>query len=88
MKESIASKKRCILEAFLSGKKLTPFDADRIGETTEGTRLIRFIRKDYPVLDERVEGERYHIYWIDENYLAELRKVGQQVRRAHSSRIL
>lgn len=79
MKESIESKKKRILAALLSGQVLTPSDADRIGDTTEGTRLIRFIRRDYPVKDERVEGELYHRYWIDESYLAELKNVGQQV---------
>lgn len=69
MKESLKSKKRSILLALLSGQKLTPFDADDIGKTTEGARLIRFIRKDYPVKDVRVEGERYHLYWIDEEFL-------------------
>ena len=79
MKESLASKKRRILEALLSGRKLTPFEADKIGNTTEGTRLIRFIRRDYPVKSERVEGEMYHRYWIDEVHLAELRNIGKEV---------
>lgn len=68
-KESLASKKRRILLALLSGQKLTPFQADEIGKTSEGARLIRYIRKDYPVKDVRVDGERYHIYWIDEDFL-------------------
>jgi hypothetical protein len=43
-----------------------------IGETTEGTRAIRKIRKKYPVRSERVAGELYHRYWIDEAFLMNL----------------
>jgi len=41
--------------------------------------FIRFIREKYPVKSEKVEGELYHRYWIDEAYLAELKEVGKQV---------
>ena len=37
------------------------------------------IREKYPVKIEKVEGELYHRYWIDEEYLAELKEVGKQV---------
>ena len=72
MRESTRAKSRRILDAMLKGEKLTPFDANRIGETTDGTRFIRFIREKYPVKDENVEGELYHRYWIDEEYLKTL----------------
>lgn len=72
MKESTQQKSKRILDAMLSGKKLTPYDANKIGETTDGTRFIRFIREKYPVKDEKVEGELYHRYWIDEEYLKTL----------------
>lgn len=74
MRESTRVKGRRILNAMLKGKKLTPFDANRIGQTTDGTRFIRFIREKYPVKSERVPGELYKVYWIDEDYLAGLKK--------------
>lgn len=80
MRESTQAKSQRILEAMLAGKKITPADANRIGDTTDGTRFIRFIREKYPVKQEKVEGELYHRYWIDEEYLAELKEIGQQVR--------
>lgn len=79
MKESTGAKSRRILYAMLQGQKLTPADANRIGDTTDGTRFIRFIREKYPVKDEKVEGELYHRYWIDPDYLAELHEVGKEV---------
>ena len=69
MKESNAAKGRRILNAMLKGRKITPAEANRIGRTTDGTRHIRFIREKYPVKDEKVEGELYHRYWIDEEFL-------------------
>ena len=72
MKESTQQKSKRILDAMLSGMKLTPYDANKIGETTDGTRFIRFIRQKYPVKSERVEGELYKKYWIDEEYLKTL----------------
>lgn len=65
-------KSKRILDAMLSGMKLTPYDANEIGKTTDGTRFIRFIRQKYPVKSERVEGELYKKYWIDEEYLKTL----------------
>lgn len=79
MIESVETKKRRILNALLSGAKLTPFDANSVGRTSDGTRVIRRLREEYPIKDERVEGELYHRYWIDEEYLKELKEVGRQV---------
>ena len=71
MKESLEAKKQRILNALLQGRVLTPKDADAIADTTEGTRMIRAIRVKFPVKDERAEGERYHRYWIDRDFLYE-----------------
>ena len=71
MKESTRAKSKRILDAMLQGRKITPKDANDIGDTTDGTRFIRFIREKYPVKDEKVEGELYHRYWIDEDFLVE-----------------
>lgn len=79
MIESAETKTRRILNALLSGIKLTPFDANNIGRTSDGTRFIRRLREKYPIKDERVEGELYHRYWIDEEYLRELKEIGKQV---------
>lgn len=79
MKESTMQKSKRILNAMLQGRKITPIEANQIGNTTDGTRFIRFIREKYPVKSEKVEGELYRRYWIDEAYLAELKEVGKQV---------
>lgn len=79
MKESTRAKSQRILDAMLQGRKITPIEANNIGNTTDGTRFIRFIREKYPVKDEKVEGELYHRYWIDEAYLEKLREIGDQV---------
>ena len=79
MRESTHAKSQRILQAMLEGKKITPIEANQIGNTTDGTRFIRFIREKYPVKQEKVEGELYHRYWIDEEYLAQLKEIGQQV---------
>ena len=79
MKESTRAKSKRILDAMLQGRKITPKDANAIGDTTDGTRFIRFIREKFPVKDEKVEGELYHRYWIDESYLAQLKEIGKQV---------
>lgn len=81
MKESTVAKSKRILDALLSGRKITPFEANMIGNTTDGTRFIRFIREKYPVKSEKVEGELYHRYWIDEEYLRELKEIGEQVSK-------
>lgn len=81
MKESTVAKSRRILNALLEGRKLTAFDANIIGRTTDGGRYIRFIREKYPVKSQRVEGEQYKVYWIDEDYLAGLKKpIGQRIK--------
>lgn len=74
MKEKRESKQRRILAALLRGMRLTPEDANRIGRTSDGTRLIRFIREEYPVLKAEVAGENYYQYYIDPEWLAEYRK--------------
>jgi hypothetical protein len=79
MRESTQAKSKRILDAMLQGQKITPAEANRIGDTTDGTRYIRFIREKYPVKSEKVEGELYHRYWIDQEYLAELKEVGKEV---------
>lgn len=71
MKESTRAKSKRIEEALLQGRKITPFEANLIGNTTDGTRFIRFLREKYPIKDEKVEGELYHRYWIDEEFLYE-----------------
>ena len=81
MRESTQAKSQRILSAMLQGRKITPAEANRIGDTTDGTRFIRFIREKYPVKDEKVEGELYHRYWIDEEFLAGLKKpLGERVK--------
>ena len=81
MKESTRAKGRRILNAMLKGRKITPAEANRIGNTTDGTRHIRFIREKYPVKSEKVEGELYKRYWIDEEYLASLKKpIGERIK--------
>lgn len=79
MKESTKAKSQRILDVLLTGKKITPFEANKIANTTDGTRYIRFLREKYPIKDEEVEGELYHRYWIDEEYLASLKEIGRQV---------
>ena len=81
MRESTQAKSQRILNAMLKGRKITPADANRIGRTTDGTRYIRFIKEKYPVRHEKVEGELYHRYLIDENYLAGLKKpLGERIK--------
>ena len=79
MNESTSEKYKRILNALLQGRKITPFDANEIGRTTDGTRYIRYIREKYPVKSEKVEGQLYRKYWMDEEYLAQLKQVGNEV---------
>lgn len=74
MKEKREDKQRRILNALLSGMRLTPNDANKIGRTTEGTRMIRKIRETFPVLKAQVAGVNYYQYYIDPEWLAEYRK--------------
>ena len=62
-------KKRRILEALLAGRVLTPFEANKIGNTSDGTRIIRKIREVYPVKDVKVINEDYHEYWLDPEFI-------------------
>lgn len=79
MKEPRGAKTSRVLNALLAGRVLTPFDANNIGRTSDGTRIIRTIRTMYPVKKQRVPGELYCKYWIDKEYLAELKKIGKQI---------
>ena len=79
MKESTKAKSQRILDVLLTGKKITPYEANMIANTTDGTRYIRFLREKYPIKDEKVEGELYHRYWMDREYLASLKEIGRQV---------
>ena len=56
MKEKKGAKKARILNALLTGRKLTAYEANEIGKTTEGARVIRNIRESYPVLKCKVAG--------------------------------
>ncbi len=74
MKEKRDAKQRRILAALLRGRKLTPNEANEIGRTTEGTRMIRRIRQRFPVVKPQVAGASYYEYFIDPEWLAEYRK--------------
>lgn len=74
MKEKREAKQRRILAALLRGRKLTPNEANEIGRTTEGTRMIRRIRQSFPVVKTQVVGANYYEYFIDPEWLAEYRK--------------
>lgn len=74
MKESVGAKKKRILNALLMGRKITSYEANRIGKTTEGGRMIRFIREKYPVIKEPITGEVYYKYYIDKEWLSAYRK--------------
>lgn len=80
MKESTKDKGKRILSALLEGRKLTPAEANAIGNTTDGTRYIRYYRQQYPIKSEKVEGELYRRYWIDEEYLAQLKQTHNEVQ--------
>lgn len=70
----ITSSRRAILKALLNGDRLTAYDANKIGNTTAGTRRIRQLRETYPILKEPVPGEMYVRYFIDPEWLAEYKK--------------
>lgn len=78
MKEKREDKKRRILNALLSGMRLTPNDANEIGKTTEGTRMIRKIREKFPVQKAQVVGANYYEHYIDPEWLHEYRKEGRK----------
>ena len=79
MKEKKGAKKARILNALLAGRVLTAYDANEIGKTTDGTRVIRKIRESYPVLKCKVAGEIYYQYWIDRDYLNQLSQVRKDI---------
>lgn len=80
MKEKKGAKKARILNALLSGRTLTAYEANEIGRTTEGARVIRSIREKYPVLKCQVAGETYCQYWIDPEYIKELNQTHKDLR--------
>lgn len=69
MKEPRINKTRRILLALLDGEVLTPYTANKIGGTTDGTRKIRKLREEWPIKSEKVKGEDYYRYWIDQDFL-------------------
>ena len=79
MKEKRTAKIKRILYARLMGEKITPLDANRIGHTSDGTRMIRRIRERYPVKNEQVKGRSYHVYWIDENFIEDLKRERNEI---------
>ena len=72
MKTKEGARKR-ILKALMQGKHLSVFDANLIGKTTEGGRRIRQIREQYPVLKEAVAGSNYCRYYMDPDYLKQVK---------------
>ena len=74
MKEKRETKQKRILAALLRGMRLTPDDANRIGKTSYGTRLIRRIRETYPVLKADVAGQDYKLYYLDPEWLHEYKE--------------
>lgn len=80
----VETSKRLILNALLRGSRLTSYDANVIGKTTEGGRFIRFIRESYPVLKEQVPGELYYRYYIDPEWLS---KYNEYRKRPLSERL-
>ena len=75
METSDNAKKR-ILNALKKGARLTAYEANIIGKTTEGGRRIREIRQEYPVLKEAVPDSRQYRYYLDPEYLRESRRTG------------
>lgn len=75
METSDNAKKR-ILNALKKGARLTAYEANIIGKTTEGGRRIREIRQEYPVLKEAVPDSRQYRYYLDPEYLRESRSTG------------
>ena len=74
------TKKFKILRVLLRGERITSFDANRIGRTTEGARIIRRIRETYPVIKERVDGSRYYRYYLDPLFIKEYRAKNRMLR--------
>lgn len=76
MAENQASAKRRILNALKKGARITSWEANQIGKTSEGGRRIREIRLEYPVLKEAIPDSRQYRYYLDPVYLQESRKTG------------
>ena len=74
------SSRLLILRALLSGRKITTYEANKIGRTTEGGRRIRQIRESYPVLKEQIGNSKSYRYYLDPAYLEEYRKKRRLVR--------
>lgn len=66
---TILTHKQRIKDALLAGMKLSPYMANLIGQTTEGTRIIRELRQSLPIKNEKAEGQNFHYYWIDKKDL-------------------
>ena len=76
MKTKEGARKR-ILKALMEGRHISVFDANIIGNTTEGGRRIRQIRKDYPVMKEFAPGgAKYCLYYMDPDYLKQVKSGG------------
>lgn len=75
METTVGARKR-IFNALKKGMKITAYEANDIGRTTEGGRRIREIRAEYPVLKEAIPGTRRYRYYLDPEYLRESRKSG------------
>jgi hypothetical protein len=63
-----------ILNALLEGRRLTSYEANGIGKTTEGGRRLRQLCETYPIIKESIPGEAYKVYYIDPEWLAQYRK--------------
>lgn len=72
MKTKEGARKR-ILKALMEGRRISVLDANIIGNTTEGGRCIRQIREQYPVLKEAVAGSNYCRYYMDPDYLKQVK---------------
>ena len=72
MKTKEGARKR-ILKALMEGRRISVLDANIIGNTTEGGRRIRQIREQYPVLKEAVAGSSYCRYYMDPDYLKQVK---------------
>ena len=77
-----------ILRALLKGRKLTAFEADKVGKTHEGGRRIRELRVTYPILKEKVRGKNYVRYYLDPEYIKEYRQKNRLVRILENAKTL
>ena len=77
-----------ILRALLRGEKITSYQANRIGWTSEGGRRIRQLRTMYPILKEKVPGKNYCRYYLDPEYIKEYRSKSWVVRILENAKTL